>query len=90
LRKAHIAIKKLRLDFQPLSGPAEALVAKWVAMFSERKQVDPVRVYFDGEQYHLAQGFDLLAAARRSRRKMVLADVRWGTRSDAETEARSE
>jgi hypothetical protein len=42
-----------------------------------------VRVWFDGEYYWLADGFQRIAAAERTGRKSIRAEVRQGTLNDA-------
>jgi uncharacterized ParB-like nuclease family protein len=81
VRLRTVAIKKLRLDFQPASLNEE-IVRRYVARFFEGKPVEPVRVCFDGEAYYLAEGFHRVGAAKRAERRMILADVCWGTRSE--------
>ena len=88
VRLRTIAIKKLRLDFHPRRGLDGDTVAGYIAKFAERTPPDPVEVVFDGEDYYLARGFHRVAAAKSLGRKMVMADVRWGTRSDVEARRR--
>ena len=43
----------------------------------------PVIVYYDGESYHLGDGFHRVAAAKRAGRDEIEAEIRQGTRRDA-------
>lgn len=46
-----------------------------------RAKVDPVLVYYDGENYFLKDGYQRVEAALRLGRKTILAEVIPGTRA---------
>ena len=57
VRLRTIGIKKLRLDFHPRKGLNDDIVAQYVEKLVEGTPVEPVRVYFDGDAYYLANAF---------------------------------
>jgi hypothetical protein len=53
-----------------------------------RMKVDPVLIYYDGENYFLKDGFQRVEAALRLGRKTILAEVIPGTRAGIAAEWR--
>jgi hypothetical protein len=84
-----LPLGSIRLDFQ--SDPdylIEETVAEYVAAFRQGDEIEPVRVFFDGTTYWLADGFHRVAAARRLRRKKIKAEVVLGSYADLDAEWR--
>jgi hypothetical protein len=61
----------------------EDIVHAYHKRFLEGAEVPPVVAFRDGETYWLADGFDLLEAAKRAGQARIKADVRRGTCRDA-------
>ena len=81
-----LPITKLLLGFQRSENLIDEDVNSYVNKFRRREKVDPVLVYYDGENYHLADGFHRVAAATKLGRKTILAEVVRGTRADMDAE----
>jgi ParB-like chromosome segregation protein Spo0J len=84
-----LPLGRIRLDFQP--DPDYLLdekVVGLVAAFRRGDKIEPVRVFFDGTTYWLADGFHRFAAARQLRFRGIEAEVVLGTYADIEAEWR--
>jgi ParB-like chromosome segregation protein Spo0J len=84
-----LPLDRIRLDFQ--SDPDclnEETVVGLVAAFRRGDKIEPVRIFFDGTTYWLADGFHRVAAARQLGYRGIEAEVVLGTHSDMEAEWR--
>lgn len=61
----------------------EDAVTEYAERMTEGDKFPPVDVFFDGTDYHLADGFHRVMAAQRSSFKDILANVHKGTAVDA-------
>jgi uncharacterized protein (DUF1015 family) len=86
LRNLHI--NQIRRDFQPEECLLEAVVAQYVAAMQRNEKIEPIRVFFDGTEYWLADGFHRVAAALQLSHEQIKADVTPGTYADMEAEWR--
>lgn len=76
-----LRIERIRLGSQPQENLIEERVTAYLDRMRHRAKVDPVLVYYDGENYFLKDGFQRVEAAIRLGRKTILADVIPGTRA---------
>jgi len=76
-----LLIERIRLGSQPQENLIEERVIVYTDRMRSRVKVDPVLVYYDGENYFLKDGFQRVEAALRLGRKMILAEVMPGTRA---------
>ena len=80
-----VAIAKIRMDGG--TQPREQLFKEVVAEYAEDMRLGanfpPVAVYFDGEEYWLADGFHRVRATEAIGEKEVTAEVRLGEQRDA-------
>lgn len=60
------------------------MITEYAALMKEGVIFPPIRVWWDGQQYWLADGFHRLAAAERSGLTEIMCEVRNGTQSDAQ------
>jgi uncharacterized protein (DUF1015 family) len=81
-----LTISKIRRDFQDESCLFDFKVDALVVAFRERKPIEPIRVFFDGTTYLLADGFHRVAAALKVGRRRIKAEVVMGTYADMEAE----
>jgi len=68
---------------QPRSQMDFIVIGEYAEAMEGGAAFPPVVVFFDGEDYWLADGFHRLKAAVQLRRSVIEADVRQGTRRDA-------
>lgn len=80
-----LPLDQIRLDFQPIECLIEDDENHYIAAFRGDK-VDSVRVFFDGTEYRLADGFHRVAAARQLGYQKIKAEVVPGTYADLEAE----
>lgn len=76
----------LRLDFQPPENLIEETVREYVDALKAGRQLSPVRVRFDGENYFLQDGFHRLEAVRRLGLKIIDAEISPGGLPQMQTE----
>jgi hypothetical protein len=76
-----LRIERIRLGSQPQDNLIEECVIAYRDRMRYRAKIDPVLVYFDGENYFLKDGFQRIEAALRLGRKTILAEVIPGTRA---------
>jgi uncharacterized protein (DUF1015 family) len=81
-----IPISQIRLDFQPPENLIEEKIEEFVLLLESGAALEPIRVYFDGEVYWLADGFHRVEAARLSGSMNIEAEVTLGTYEDMEKE----
>jgi hypothetical protein len=81
-----LAIKNIRLDFQPPENLIELTVKQYINQIQRRDTLPPIRVRFDGSNYFCEDGFHRLEAARRIGRRKLAAEVFPGTLADMEAE----
>jgi len=74
-----LPLDHIRLDFQEPGYLIERHVAEYLDAFRRRDKIEPVRVFFDGTTYWLADGFHRVAAARQLGRQKIEATVVLGT-----------
>jgi hypothetical protein len=83
---AVLQIESIRLDFQS----HESLIEETVIEYRERtragEQLEPIRVYFDGAHYWLADGFHRIEAARLEGVGNINAEIIPGTYADLQAE----
>ena len=70
-------------DTQGRAALDEAVVAEYAALMAEGVQFPPVRVWFDGQAYWLADGFHRVNAARRASLNEIAVELHSGTLDDA-------
>ena len=80
-----IAIEKIRMDggTQPRSQLLEEVVAEYAEDMKQGATFPPVTVYYDGEEYWLADGFHRVRAIASTGSKEVVAEVKSGSQRDA-------
>lgn len=61
----------------------EEAVDEYAAAMREGAQFPPIVIFWDGRNYHLADGFHRVMAAKRNGFKDILAEVHQGTKADA-------
>ena len=76
-----LPIERIRLGSQPQENLIEERVIAYRDRMRYRAKIDPVLVYYDGENYFLKDGFQRVEAALRLGRKTILAEVIPGTRA---------
>jgi ParB-like chromosome segregation protein Spo0J len=84
-----LPLDRIRLDFQ--SAPEyliEETAVELVAALRREDKIEPVRVFFDGTTYWLADGFHRVAAVRQLGYQKIEAEVVLGTYADLEAEWR--
>ena len=62
----------------------ESVIADYAALMSEGVLFPPVRIWFDGKHYWLADGFHRVEAARRAGLQEIAIEFRNGTLQDAQ------
>jgi transposase-like protein len=62
----------------------EATIRKYQKLMASGIDFPPIRVWFDGQAYWLSDGFQRVAAAERLNKIHILAEVRFGSRADAQ------
>jgi ParB-like nuclease domain len=65
------------------SGLDAGIVAEYAEALNDGATFPPITVFFDGEQYWLADGFHRVGAVKKLGLETITADVRQGTRRDA-------
>lgn len=60
-----------------------ATVEGYAADMDRGSEFPPVTLFYDGETYHIGDGFHRVEAASKIKRKTILADVRQGNQRDA-------
>jgi hypothetical protein len=77
---------KIRLDggTQPRAALNREVIADYCERMQEGIAFRPVIVFFDGENYWLADGFHRIDAAKQAQLTEIEADVVQGTQSDAQ------
>lgn len=80
-----VAIAKLRRDggTQPRAQLYGEVVAEYAEDMKQDAEFPPVTVFFDGEEYWLADGFHRVSAKELIGETGILSDVRPGTQRDA-------
>jgi hypothetical protein len=84
--KSNLAIKNLRLDFQPAENLLEDQVQHYIELLRNGQEIEPITVRFDGHSYFLQDGFHRVEAARRMGMQHIHADVMPGNLQDMEAE----
>lgn len=81
-----IRLEQIRLDggTQPRAFINASTVDDYAESFTEGIELPPVVLFFDGENYWLADGFHRVYAARKNGFLGINADIRQGTREDAQ------
>jgi hypothetical protein len=85
INKQLLKITLIRCDCGTQSRAAinEEVVSEYAERMSDGDKFPPVIVFFDGNEYYLADGFHRVCAASRNKLLEYECDVRMGTRSDA-------
>lgn len=80
-----IEIAKIRMDggTQPRAKLFEEVVAEYAEDMKKGATFPPVTIYFDGEEYWLADGFHRVRAKEAIGKQEVTAEVHLGTQRDA-------
>ncbi|MGR3278903.1 streptomycin biosynthesis regulator [Acaryochloris marina NIES-2412] len=80
-----VEIAKIRMDggTQPRAKLFEEVVDDYAEDMKQGATFPPVTIYFDGEEYWLADGFHRVRAKEAVGATEVTADVRFGTQRDA-------
>ena len=80
-----LEIKSLRLDggTQPRAEINIFAVQDYADAMREGATFPPVVVFYDGENYWLADGFHRVAAAQQAEKETIAAEVKHGSRRDA-------
>ncbi|MGR3279301.1 streptomycin biosynthesis regulator [Acaryochloris marina NIES-2412] len=80
-----VEIAKIRRDggTQPRAQLYEEVVAEYAENMKQGAEFPPVTVFFDGEEYWLADGFHRVSAKESIREKEVISEVHSGTQRDA-------
>jgi hypothetical protein len=76
-----LRIERISLGRQVRDNLIEERVTAYRERMRRRAKVDPVLVYYDGEDYFLKDGFLRVEAALSLGRKTILAEVISGTRA---------
>jgi ribosomal protein L37AE/L43A len=81
----YLAINKIRRDggTQPRSSLNAVKVKEYADTMSAGKMLPDVMVFYDGQDYWLADGFHRVAAAESINLKQINANIQQGTRRDA-------
>jgi hypothetical protein len=66
-----------------VAGVEPAMVAEYAVAMRDGAVFPPITLYYDGDAYHVADGFHRVAAARQVDLEVILAEVREGTARDA-------
>jgi hypothetical protein len=61
----------------------EYTIAEYQAQMESGAEFPPIRVWFDGQDHWLADGFQRVAAAEKAGRSRIFAEIRTGSLSDA-------
>jgi modification methylase len=69
---------------QPRAGLRQDVIDDYAADMRRGDRFPPVVVFYDGERYWLADGFHRTHATRQAGRERIEADIRQGTRADAQ------
>jgi N6-adenosine-specific RNA methylase IME4 len=82
---SHVGIDLLRLDggTQPRAELDQFTVDAYAEAMTGGAKFPPVTVFYDGENYWVADGFHRVGALRSRGKTLVEADVRQGTQRDA-------
>lgn len=80
-----VEISKIRRDggTQPRAQLYEEVVAEYAEDMRQGAEFPPVTVFFDGEEYWLADGFHRVSAKESIGKKEVISEVHSGTQRDA-------
>jgi ParB-like chromosome segregation protein Spo0J len=81
-----IPIETIRLDFQTPDRIDDMTVQQYIASIESGTPIEPIRVYFDGQEYWLADGFHRVQAMRSLGRREIDAELVPGTFADLEAE----
>jgi hypothetical protein len=86
-----LALDRIRLDgdTQGRKVVEKGVVEEYASLMAEGYEFPPVRVWFDGEHYWLADGFQRVAAAKRADLENIKADVFNGSLHDAQWDSYS-
>lgn len=80
-----VEITKIRRDggTQPRAQLYEEVVAEYAEDMRQGAEFPPVTIFFDGEEYWLADGFHRVSAKEATGEKEVISEVHSGTQRDA-------
>ncbi|MGR3278958.1 streptomycin biosynthesis regulator [Acaryochloris marina NIES-2412] len=80
-----VEIAKIRRDggTQPRAQLYEEVVAEYAEDMRQGAEFPPITIFFDGEQYWLADGFHRVSAKEATGEKKVISQVHSGTQRDA-------
>lgn len=80
-----VEISKIRRDggTQPRAQLYEEVVAEYAEDMKQGAEFPPVTIFFDGEEYWLADGFHRVSAKESLGEKEVISEVHSGTQRDA-------
>ncbi|MBH8566692.1 ParB-like nuclease domain-containing protein [Nostoc sp. CENA67] len=81
--KLHLATIKLDGGTQSRAGINQQIVDEYAAAWRDEVIFPPIIVFYDGENYWLADGFHRCLSAKQARLTEIDADIRQGTRRDA-------
>jgi hypothetical protein len=86
IQGTRVELTRIRLDgdTQGRIGLDETVIAEYTALMAEGAQFPPVRIWFDGQHYWLADGFHRVESARRAALREIAADIHSGTLKDAQ------
>lgn len=84
--RGEISIDRIRIDggTQPRAQLNESVVSEYAEALTDGAKLPPVTVFFDGSDHWLADGFHRYEAHRRIGATEIPADVRAGSRRDAQ------
>lgn len=80
-----LPLDQIRLEFQPAENLDQDIVAAYAERLRSGEVPPAVYVYFDGQEYWLADGFHRIAAATLVGLESIEADVTEGTYEDLQS-----
>jgi hypothetical protein len=85
-----VPIDAINLDFSTQMRAVkidQATVEEYASDMEDGDEFPAVTLFFDGETYHIGDGFHRVEAARKIKRQTILADVQKGNQRDAKLRA---
>lgn len=85
VQQIELALIELSSGTQSRAGYDEPTLAEYVLAWERGVQFPPIELYYDGEKYHLADGFHRVASRKQAKLpgSTIAAIVHQGTRRDA-------
>jgi ParB-like chromosome segregation protein Spo0J len=81
-----LSIERIRRDFQPPENLIDLKIDELIAAMRRGEKLPPIRVYYDGRTYWLADGFHRIAASLRRGRRTISAEIVPGTFAELQAE----